>query len=270
MIAIEDLSFTYNISSTPVLNHLDLTIDAGDFVAIVGPNGCGKSTLLKLIKGLLKPSAGRIVVGNNNHTSQVNVGYLGGNPYDFFVGISVEQEIVFGLENMKLPRREMLVRMTESLEITGLKGMQKRLVHTLSGGEQQRLALAAILAMGTELVLIDDAFSMIDQATRHSIRRLFAELRDAKEITVIEVTDEGQVAMLADQLVFIEDASVRFFGPWKDFARTGRGRKWMSAVTNMTALWSELLHRSHDFNVISDCINKISETWNNYNQQTRI
>jgi energy-coupling factor transport system ATP-binding protein len=264
MIQIEDLSFTYNSSSSPVLNHFYLTVETGKFVAIVGPNGCGKSTLLKLIKGLLKPSEGRIIIGNDDRTSQEGVGYLGGNPYDFFVGVSVEQEIVFGLENMRLTRRDMLLRLTESLEITGLKGMEKRLVHTLSGGEQQRLALAAILAMGTDLVLIDDAFSMIDLPTRQNIRRLLADLRYAREVTLIEVTDDGQDAMQADQLVYIEDGAVRFCGPSKNFATTERGRKWMSAVTNMTAVWSELLHRSDDFDLIKKSVNGISETWNNY------
>ncbi len=240
-------------------------------MAIVGPNGCGKSTLLKLIKGLLKPSVGRIIIGNDDHTSQDRaVGYLGGNPYDFFVGVSVEQEIVFGLENMRLTRREMLLRLTESLEITGLKGMEKRLVHTLSGGEQQRLALAAILAMGTDLVLIDDAFSMIDLPTRQNIRRLLADLCYSRGVTLIEVTDDGQDAMQADQLVYIEDGAVRFYGPSKDFATTERGRKWTSTVTNMTALWSELLHRSDDFDLIRKSVDGISETWNNYSQKTRI
>lgn len=134
MIHIENLCFSYSPPTPLVLKGLTLTIENLSWVVLAGPDGSGKTTLGKIISGLLKPYSGSVQFNPPHDDQSVIVGYLGGDPYDSLVGISVEEDIIFGLENMRLSASEIETRLNQALQWAGLKRMEKRLVHTLSGG----------------------------------------------------------------------------------------------------------------------------------------
>jgi energy-coupling factor transport system ATP-binding protein len=243
MIRIENLVFSYSSSAPLVLKGLTLTIESPSWVVLTGPDGSGKTTLAKAISGLLKPQSGSVQFDPSQDSDSVIVGYLGGDPYDSLVGISVEEDIIFGLENMRLSDSEIETRLGQALRWTGLTGMGKRLVHTLSGGEQQKVALAAVLAMGCRVIVIDEALNMLDRAMRLSIRSLLNSLRMTPGLTVIEVTHNLQDAFAADRILFLSQGTILFDGAVADFFCSAEGRRWASLAGGAVGLESALVSR---------------------------
>ena len=243
MIRIENLAFSYSPPAPLVLKGLSLTIENLSWVVLTGPDGSGKTTLGKVISGLLKPHSGSIQFNPPQDNDSVIVGYLGGDPYDSLVGISIEEDIIFGLENMQLSSSEIETRLRKALRWTGLTGMEKRLVHTLSGGEQQKVALAAALAMGCRIIVIDEALNMLDRPIRRSIRSLLSSLRAIPGLTVIEVTHNLQDALTADRILFLSRGTIFFDGTASDFLCSPDGSRWASLAGGTAGLRSALFSR---------------------------
>ncbi len=225
MIRLENVSFTYPPQNRPLFHQLYLHIDESSWVALTGPEGAGKTTLGKLIHGMLKPDHGSVSVAALG-SAPGHVGYLGGDPYDCLVGISVEEEIIFGLENLAVPRDEMSRRLEAVLRWTGLEGMEHRLTHTLSGGEQQKLAVASMLAMQCRVLILDEAMTMLDRPTRTSIRSLIKELATARSLTILEITNSLEDCLTTDRILFADRGVIEFDGIPADFARTPSGSEW--------------------------------------------
>jgi energy-coupling factor transport system ATP-binding protein len=243
MIRIENLAFSYSPSAPLVLKGLTLTIESLSWVVLTGPDGSGKTTLGKVISGLLKPGSGSVQFNPPQGSESMTVGYLGGDPYDSLVGISVEEDIVFGLENMRLSGSEIETRLGQALQWTGLTGMGKRLVQTLSGGEQQKVALASVLAMGCRIVVVDEALNMLDRPMRQSIRSLLNSLRMSPGLTVIEVTHNLQDAFTADRILFLSRGTILFDGAVADFFSSPDGGRWASLAGGAAGLKSALVSR---------------------------
>jgi energy-coupling factor transport system ATP-binding protein len=243
MIRIENLAFSYSPQAPPVLKGLTLTIETLSWVVITGPDGAGKTTLGKVISGLLKPHSGSVQFNPPSDNESLMVGYLGGDPYDSLVGISIEEDIIFGLENMRLSSSEIETRLRKALRRTGLAGMEKRLVHTLSGGEQQKVALATALAMGCRTIVIDEALNMLDRPTRRSIRCLLRSLRATPGLTVIEVTHNLQDALTADRILFLSQGTISFDGTVSDFLSSPDGSRWAFLAGGIAGLRSSLVSR---------------------------
>ena len=225
MIIFQDVSYSYDSDGPPAIAGLALSIPAGVWLAVTGADGSGKTTLGRLIKGLLKPQFGTISIGRIDQCSPGFVGYLGGDPYDALVGISVEEDIVFGLENLNLPPEEIHRRLAQAVAWTGLSGLEQRLVHTLSGGEQQKLALAGILAMGARILVIDEAMNMLDRPTRLTVRSLIKGLQHDPGLTVIEITQDLADLLSSDRLVLLRHGTVLFDGLPRQFLNTEEGRR---------------------------------------------
>jgi len=166
---------------------------------------------------------------------------LGGDPYDCLVGISVEEDVVFGLENQQLPRHEIARRLVQALAWTGLSGLEQRLVHTLSGGEQQKLALASALAAGARIIIIDEAFSMMDRPSRSDIRALLTKVRRDLGLSLIEISNNFEDALTADRMIFLAGGEVRFDGLPAEFPRTSLGAEWLSLVGGISGLRAQML-----------------------------
>jgi energy-coupling factor transport system ATP-binding protein len=243
MIRIENLAFSYSPPTPLVLKGLTLTVENLSWVVLTGPDGSGKTTLGKVISGLLKAQSGSIQFNPQEDNESVIVGYLGGDPYDSLVGISIEEDIIFGLENMQLSSSEIETRLRKVLLWTGLTGMEKRLVHTLSGGEQQKVALAAALAMGCRTIVIDEALNMLDRPTRRSIRCLLTSLRANPGLTVIEITHNLHDALTADRILFLSRGKISFDGTALDFLFSPDGSRWASLAGGAAGLRSALLNR---------------------------
>jgi energy-coupling factor transport system ATP-binding protein len=243
MIQLEEVWFSYSSLRPPVLRAFNLKIESFSWVAITGPDGSGKTTLGKLIKGLLKPDSGSIAVAPLQPGTAATVGYLGGDPYDSLVGLTVEEDIVFGMENLGLSPAEMRVRLEHTLGWSGLVGMEQRLVNRLSGGEQQKVALAGMLAMGARILILDEALGMLDRSARFAIRSLLAALRHDPGLTIIETTHNLEEILSTDRVLFMSDGTLQFNGSPEEFLESPLGRNWASMTGGLAALRAELYSR---------------------------
>ena len=240
MIHLTNVSFSYHPGAPPVFTKLNLEIELLSSLAIAGPDASGKTTLGKLIKGILQPSSGSI---GSPGSLLSDAGYVGGDPYDSLIGVSVEEDVAFGLENLAMPATEMRERIVQALMWTGLSGMEKRLTHTLSGGEQQKLALAGMLAAGARVLILDEAFAMLDRPSRRPIRSLLMSLRADPGLTLIEVTNDLEDILAADRMIFLSEGSILFDGIPKDFLVTPLGRRWCAMAGGLDALAGALFER---------------------------
>jgi energy-coupling factor transporter ATP-binding protein EcfA2 len=240
MISLQDVCFTYPSSEQPVLNSLNLHVEPLSWTVVCGPDGSGKTTLCKLVKGLLKPDRGTI---NVRCDPAREVGYLGGDPYDWLIGLTVEEDVVFGLESLGLSVGEIGIRTAQALDWTGLSGMEKRLTHTLSGGEQQKIALAGVLAMGCRVLILDEALNMLDRPTRRTLRALIAGLRSDRGLTVIEVTNGLTEALSRDKIVFLSNGSISFAGSPCQFLGSTVGRPYVETAGGLEGLSVDLFQR---------------------------
>jgi energy-coupling factor transport system ATP-binding protein len=266
MILFRNVSFSYSKQGPWLFKDLSLTIQDFSWVAVMGQDGVGKSTLGKLIKGLEKPHHGFITLNSANPGDSTYVGYLSGDPYDSFIGISIEEDIVFEMENLGIPSAEMDIRLGQALAWTGLVGMEKRLIHTLSGGEQQKLGLAGALAVGAKALILDEALSMLDRPSRLSIRSLLGKLRRAQGLTVIEITHNLDDALTADRILLLSSGGVQFDRSPADFMASPTGTRWATMAGGMPALKNELrkrgiipAHRLKNGNLLDSLLNYLSK-----------
>lgn len=212
IIEINDLSFSYR-KNKPVLKNVNLSIKKGEWVSILGHNGSGKSTLSKLIMGLLKADSGDIIVDDIVLTEETvqevrsKIGIVFQNPDNQFVGVTVEDDIAFGMENLQIERAEMLHRIEEFSKKVNMHEFLKKAPHQLSGGQKQRVAIAGILAMDTDIIIFDEATSMLDPKGRDSIMEYMRELKN-DGVTIISITHDMKEAVYSDRIVVLKDGEI--------------------------------------------------------------
>jgi energy-coupling factor transporter ATPase len=185
---------------------VSLDLRPGEYVGVVGPNGGGKSTLVRLLNGLLKPGSGRIRVSGHDPATEPfevrkHLGVLFQNPENGLVAPFVEDDVAFGLENLGVPREEMRDRVARSVRAVGLEGYERREPHTLSGGEKQRVALAGLLAVEPEILVLDEPTSMLDAAGRREVLEYLRALRS--ERTVLHMTHHLEELLDADRILVL-------------------------------------------------------------------
>ena len=223
-ISINNLTFKYNRKGY-VIDDLSLDIEKGEFVCILGHNGSGKSTLAKLIVGLLEPKKGHICVNgldiNEEKDGVMNIdlvrkdmGIVFQNPDNQFVGITVKDDIAFGLENRRVSTEEMIDAVNKYSEKVGMKDFLDRNPEELSGGEKQRVAIAGILAMNTELIIFDEATSMLDPKGVREIIALIKKLKGQK--TIISITHNLDEANFADRVIVLNKGKITLDGKPED------------------------------------------------------
>ena len=223
MIEFRDATFSYPSlkgSATPVFAELNLFIPRGRYVAVMGPNGSGKSTLGKMIKGLLSPSSGQVFIcGEALKAGEISprVGYIFSNPENQIVSSVVEEDVAFGLENTGLDPSAMALRVLESLHLVGMEKYRHHSPHSLSGGEQQKVLLAGILAMESEVFVLDEPTSMLDLKDRKEILDLLQEIQERGERTLLLITHSWEEALRAKDLLYLDRGRVSFYGRVEDF-----------------------------------------------------
>jgi energy-coupling factor transport system ATP-binding protein len=220
LIDIAELRYRYAGAAADALRGIDLAVDEGEFVAVVGANGSGKSTLARLLGGLARPAgAGRAQVcghdlcsDEGHYAVRRDVGVLFQNPDNQLVGATVEEDLAFGLENLALPSPEIARRVDEMLERFDLEALRLREPHLLSGGQRQRTALAGVLAVPRRVLVLDEPTAMLDPAGRDEV--LAAVRREAdRGLTVVLVTQEMDEVLLADRVVALAGGRSVFAGP---------------------------------------------------------
>ena len=205
-VSCDNLVFSYPGSELLALAGVSLELRAGEYIGVVGPNGGGKSTLLRLINGLLRTDSGNVRVGGLDPASEPylvrrRVGMLFQNPENGLVAPFVEDDVAFGLENLGVERTEMRRRVREAIRAVGLEGYERREPHTLSGGEKQRVALAGLLALDPEVLLLDEPTSMLDAAGRAEVLERLVALRGSR--TVVHVTHHLDELLDADRVLVL-------------------------------------------------------------------
>ena len=205
-VSCERVSFSYPGSGRPALSEASLDLRPGEYVGVVGPNGSGKSTLVRLLNGLLRPDSGRVLVSGRDPVTEPfevrkHLGVLFQNPENGLVAPFVEDDVAFGLENLGVPREEMRERVARAVRAVGLQGYERREPHTLSGGEKQRVALAGLLAVEPEILVLDEPTSMLDAAGRKEVLEYLQDLRSEK--TVLHVTHNLEELTGVDRILVL-------------------------------------------------------------------
>jgi energy-coupling factor transport system ATP-binding protein len=199
-VSCEELGFSYPGSARPALCGVSFGLRPGEYVGVVGPNGGGKSTLVRLMNGLLRPDSGRVLVSGHDPATQPfevrrHVGILFQNPDNGLVAPFVEDDVAFGLENLGVPRPQMRDRVAAAIRAVGLEP------HTLSGGEKQRVALAGLLAVEPEILVLDEPTSMLDPVGRMEVLERLEGLRTEK--TILHVTHHLEELVNADRILVL-------------------------------------------------------------------
>ncbi|MDQ1277343.1 MAG: Energy-coupling factor transporter ATPase [Thermodesulfobacteriota bacterium] len=210
MIIFKDVTYQYGEKTPPVLEDLDLIIPEGQYVALIVPNGCGKTTLIKHLNALLIPSRGEVSIDGmdtreaaRHRDIRCRVGMVFQNPDHQIVGMSVEEDVAFGLENLAVPSRELTPLVRKALARVGMEGFEKRAPFTLSGGEKRLASLAGVLIMNPRYLALDEPTAYLDPAGRRRILGMIGQLH-LEGMGIIHVThDIGEVAD-ADRIIVME------------------------------------------------------------------
>lgn len=228
MLKIDNISFSYG-GDEPVLTGVTLSVAPGEVVALLGGNGSGKSTLGRIASGALLPAGGEVsvdgvVLDESSRRDEVRrrVGMVVQNPQDQIVSTVVADEVAFGPRNLGCAGRELDARVRGALEAVGLSDAVDRDVNELSGGEQQRIALAGVLAIEPSYLVLDEALSMVDSAERPQLRSLVRALARERHIGVLAITHEPVEALGADRIVVLEAGRVAWEGTPDSFVRDAR------------------------------------------------
>jgi len=196
IIELNAITVRYSEEERAALNNVSFSINKGEWVALIGHNGSGKSTLAKTINGLILPQEGSVSVGElplneeNIWNIRKMVGMVFQNPDNQFVGSTVEDDVAFGLENQGIPREEMLVRVKDALEQVRMSEFATREPARLSGGQKQRVAIAGVVALRPDIIILDEATSMLDPEGREEVIATIKKIKEKNNLTVLSITHD--------------------------------------------------------------------------------
>ena len=251
IISVEHLAFAYpgmeGQASVPVFEDLSVTIEQGSFVAILGTNGCGKSTLAKHFNAILLPETGTVLVeGMDTRTDEKlydirqKVGMVFQNPDNQIVATVVEEDVAFALENLGVPTDEMRTRVDEAMKLAGIYDQRTKAPHKLSGGQKQRVAIAGVIAMRPDCLILDEATAMLDPRGRAQVMKTIRSLRDAG-ISIVSITHYMEEAAQADRVLVMSRGRIVMEGtPTQVFSQTRRVRSYHLDVPQAAELRDEL------------------------------
>ncbi|WP_417638540.1 energy-coupling factor ABC transporter ATP-binding protein [Enterococcus faecalis] len=215
IIELNNIQFNYQPEdASPALKDVSFSIQQGEWVAIIDYNGSGKSTLAKTINGLLLPAAGTIKVGGKE-LNEANVwdirrmvGMVFQNPDNQFVGSTVEDDVAFGLENQGIPRDEMVERVHDALERVRMLAFAKREPARLSGAKKQRVAIAGVVALRPDIIILDEATSMLDPEGRAEVIATIQKIKEESNLTVISITHDIDEAANANRILVMRQGQL--------------------------------------------------------------
>lgn len=212
-VSFKNVSFKYDDDSI-VLKDFNLAINDGEMVAILGHNGSGKSTIAKIIMGLLEINSGEIYINDkllNQDTIEEcrnRMSIIFQNPDNQFVGVTVNDDIAFGLENKCVSREEMINRIKKYLKLVSMECFGDRSPEELSGGQKQRVAIAGALAMETELMIFDEATSMLDPKGTKEVNQMIKQIKNEQNKTIIVITHNLEEASYADRVIVLNGGQI--------------------------------------------------------------
>ena len=233
------------------LDHIDLDVQPGQFIAILGHNGSGKSTLAKHINALLAPTEGSLWVDGKDVTQEENIlpvrktaGMVFQNPDNQIIASVVEEDVGFGPENIGVPTEEIWKRVDESLKAVGMTMYRKQSPNHLSGGQKQRVAIAGVMAMKPECIVLDEPTAMLDPNGRKEVIRTVHELNRAEGITMVLITHYMEEIIHADKVFVMDEGKIAMQGtPREIFSQVEQLKKLRLDVPQVTLLSYELQKR---------------------------
>lgn len=225
IIEFKNVCFGYK-PNKPIVKNLSFSINENDYLTIVGPNGSGKSTLGKILMGLLKPNSGFIYINGQKLTPENitnykrNVSAVFENPDNQFVLQTVEDEIAFNLENLQVPRIEMIDRIEAIANKLGIKKLLKSNPSLLSGGQKQKVAIASCLATHCDIIVFDEASNMLDPQEKQELIEIMFLLKNKFNKTIISITHDMQEVLLSDKtLLLVEGKIIKKTTPFELFKK---------------------------------------------------
>ena len=258
----KDLTFEYirrdeegNVEGiTTAVDHVNMDIQPGEFIAILGHNGSGKSTFAKHINALLFPTEGTILVDGLDTSDEDSVmdvrqraGMVFQNPDNQIIGTVVEEDVGFGPENLGVPADEIWKRVEESLKDVGMLEYRKSSPNKLSGGQKQRVAIAGVIAMEPKCIVLDEPTAMLDPNGRKEVIKTVRRLQKTKKVTVILITHYMEEVIEADQVFVMDKGHVVMHGTPKEvFSQEEKLKKYRLDVPQVTMLADELRKRGLD------------------------
>lgn len=223
LIEIQNVSYAYEDAAAKALNSVSLTINDGEFVAVVGHNGSGKSTLAKHLNALLLPTEGKVLVDGMDTADEADtlsirqrVGMVFQNPDNQLVTTIVEEDVAFGPENIGVPGNEIRTRVDRALAAVGMEKYAHSAPNMLSGGQKQRIAIAGMLAMQPKVLVLDEATAMLDPKGRRDIIDLVTKLHRENGITVVMITQYMEEAIGADRVAVMSGGEMILEGTPKE------------------------------------------------------
>lgn len=215
IIEIKDLAFRYQTNQDYYdVNHISFHVKRGEWLSIVGHNGSGKSTTVRLIDGLLEAESGEIWIDGDLLTPENvwekrrKIGMVFQNPDNQFVGATVEDDVAFGLENQGIPLAQMKERVTEALSLVGMEEFHKKEPARLSGGQKQRVAIAGVVALRPDILILDESTSMLDPEGRLELIKIVQEIRNDHQMTVISITHDLEEVAMSDRVLVMKKGQV--------------------------------------------------------------
>ena len=244
IIKIENLTFAYGEEEQPVLNDISLEIERGSFTAILGHNGSGKSTLAKHMNAILIPTAGKVSVNGIDTADEDKlleirrtVGMVFQNPDNQIVASVVEDDVAFAPENLGVPPEEIRRRVDDALKYVGMYEHRMHAPHLLSGGQKQRVAIAGVIAMRPECIVMDEPTAMLDPVGRRDVLSAIRKLRREQGMTVILITHHMDECIHADRLIVMSEGRVAEDGPPREvFSKVEEMKSLGLAVPETTEL----------------------------------
>lgn len=215
IIEVRNLKYKYDSESENyTLNDVSFQVKKGEWLSIVGHNGSGKSTTVRLIDGLLEAESGDIIISGDKLTAENvwekrrQIGMVFQNPDNQFVGATVEDDVAFGLENQGLDYNLMVERVQQALELVGMQDFKEREPARLSGGQKQRVAVAGVVALRPDIIILDEATSMLDPEGRLDLIQTVKKIKDKNQLTVISITHDLDEIALSDRVLVMKEGQV--------------------------------------------------------------
>lgn len=215
IIKVRNLKYKYDSESENyTLNDVSFQVKKGEWLSIVGHNGSGKSTTVRLIDGLLEAESGDIIISGDKLTvenvweKRRQIGMVFQNPDNQFVGATVEDDVAFGLENQGLDYDLMVERVQQALELVGMQDFKEREPARLSGGQKQRVAVAGVVALRPDIIILDEATSMLDPEGRLDLIQIVKKIKDSNQLTVISITHDLDEIALSDRVLVMKEGQV--------------------------------------------------------------
>lgn len=229
IIELRNVTFSYSEEDArPALNNVSLTIQQGEWIAIIGANGSGKSTLAKTINGLIEANSGEVIIEGVALNAETvwdvrkKIGMVFQNPDNQFVGSTVQDDVAFGLENVGIPREEMVKRVADAVAAVNMANFMDKEPARLSGGQKQRVAIAGIVALSPDIIILDEATTMLDPEGRHEVIETIQEIKEKENLTVISITHDIDEAAKANRIFVMEAGQLTRIGTPEEIFSLGK------------------------------------------------